>query len=275
MKCPKCGFNSFEYLDACKKCGNTLEVNQRYKIIYGFFEKDKGQEDVNLARSEISKEEVQRPIVSPPPPPDQTHDFTPTPISTPNPLPTELISTFEESLEYKKKEGEIIKPPSSLAGYGSLPREYSTLKENEEILPYNLAGLGLRIGAFLLDIIILFVVTTLTLWVGFSLGSIVFNIREENFVNVIVPLYLILFFLSTTYFVFLQGFSGKTIGKLLFGIRVIRTDGESIGFWDALIRWVGYFISLIFIFIGFIWAIFDPKRQALHDKFAETYVVKE
>lgn len=24
MKCPKCGFNSFEFLDSCKKCGNAL-----------------------------------------------------------------------------------------------------------------------------------------------------------------------------------------------------------------------------------------------------------
>ena len=24
MKCPKCGFNSFEFLDSCKKCGNNL-----------------------------------------------------------------------------------------------------------------------------------------------------------------------------------------------------------------------------------------------------------
>src|SRR4030066_248912 len=253
MKCPKCGFNSFEYLDACKKCGNTLEVNPRYKVLYGSFEKDKGQEDVNLAESKISKEEIGKPIIS---------------------TPSVLISSPLESLESKKRE-EVIKSTFPPSGYYSSPQESPAFAENEEILPYNLAGLGLRIGAFLLDIIILFVVTTLTLWVGFSLGSIVFNIREENFINVIVPLYLILFFLSTTYFVFLQGFSGKTIGKMLFGIRVIRTDGESIGFWDALIRWVGYFISLIFIFIGFIWAVFDPKRQAWHDKFAETYVVKE
>jgi len=26
MKCPKCGFNSFEYLDSCKKCGNDLST---------------------------------------------------------------------------------------------------------------------------------------------------------------------------------------------------------------------------------------------------------
>jgi len=61
VKCPKCGFNSFEYLDSCKKCGSALGVNPRYKVIYGSFEKDKGQEDVNLAESKISKEEIEKP----------------------------------------------------------------------------------------------------------------------------------------------------------------------------------------------------------------------
>lgn len=32
MKCPKCGYNSFETYDACKKCGNDLSS---YKDIHG------------------------------------------------------------------------------------------------------------------------------------------------------------------------------------------------------------------------------------------------
>lgn len=33
MKCPKCGYNSFDYLDSCKKCGKDLvEFKQRYGI---------------------------------------------------------------------------------------------------------------------------------------------------------------------------------------------------------------------------------------------------
>jgi len=32
MKCPKCGFNSFEYYDSCKKCANDLTS---YKATYG------------------------------------------------------------------------------------------------------------------------------------------------------------------------------------------------------------------------------------------------
>ena len=33
MKCPKCGYNSFDYLDSCKKCGKDLvEFKQRFGI---------------------------------------------------------------------------------------------------------------------------------------------------------------------------------------------------------------------------------------------------
>lgn len=33
MKCPKCGYNSFDYLDNCKKCGkDLLEFKQRYGL---------------------------------------------------------------------------------------------------------------------------------------------------------------------------------------------------------------------------------------------------
>ena len=35
MKCPKCGFNSFEYYDNCKKCFSDLTG---YKVTYGLKE---------------------------------------------------------------------------------------------------------------------------------------------------------------------------------------------------------------------------------------------
>jgi uncharacterized RDD family membrane protein YckC len=68
---------------------------------------------------------------------------------------------------------------------------------------------------------------------------------------------------------------GRTIGKMIMGIRIIRDDGELIGLREALIRWVGYFISMVFAFLGFVWAIFDAKSQTWHDKLAGTYVVRE
>jgi uncharacterized RDD family membrane protein YckC len=38
-------------------------------------------------------------------------------------------------------------------------------------------------------------------------------------------------------------------------------------------RYIGYFIDSFVFGLGWIWAAFDPERQAWHDKLARTYVV--
>ena len=37
MKCPKCGYNSFEYLENCKKCGQSLGEHKQKFNLWGFF----------------------------------------------------------------------------------------------------------------------------------------------------------------------------------------------------------------------------------------------
>lgn len=37
MKCPKCGYNSFEYLETCKKCGQGLGEHKQKFNLWGFF----------------------------------------------------------------------------------------------------------------------------------------------------------------------------------------------------------------------------------------------
>ncbi len=66
---------------------------------------------------------------------------------------------------------------------------------------------------------------------------------------------------------------GQTPGKMLMKIRVIKTDGNPITDSDALIRYFGYLINDV-LFIGWLWAFFDENKQGLHDKMAQTYVVK-
>jgi len=36
MKCPKCGYHSFEYLDSCKKCGQGLSDHKEKYNLRGF-----------------------------------------------------------------------------------------------------------------------------------------------------------------------------------------------------------------------------------------------
>ena len=52
------------------------------------------------------------------------------------------------------------------------------------------------------------------------------------------------------------------------------TTGAELTLVDAFIRYVGFILSCIVIFIGVIWVAFDANKQGWHDKIAGTYVVK-
>jgi uncharacterized RDD family membrane protein YckC len=65
-----------------------------------------------------------------------------------------------------------------------------------------------------------------------------------------------------------------TVGKLAIGIKVTDLDGGRISFWRALGRTFAKIISGIILFIGYIMAAFTERKQALHDKIADTLVVK-
>ena len=67
---------------------------------------------------------------------------------------------------------------------------------------------------------------------------------------------------------------GQTPGKMVMGIKIIKTDGSPIGIGRAILRYVGYLVSTIIICIGYLMIAWDSKKQGLHDKIAGTYVVK-
>lgn len=67
-----------------------------------------------------------------------------------------------------------------------------------------------------------------------------------------------------------------TPGKVLMGLRVVDAKtGNKINFKQALVRYLGYIISALVCFLGYIWVVFDDKKQAWHDKMADTVVIKE
>lgn len=67
---------------------------------------------------------------------------------------------------------------------------------------------------------------------------------------------------------------GWSPGKAVLGVRVLRGDGHRPGLVHGAARSVGKSISGAILFIGYLWAAWDPKRQGWHDKFADTYVVR-
>jgi uncharacterized RDD family membrane protein YckC len=80
--------------------------------------------------------------------------------------------------------------------------------------------------------------------------------------------------LGAIYFTYLIGGPGQTVGMKAVGIRVIDIDGGgSIGFGRAFVRWVGSYISTIFVLLGYFWMLWDKENQCWHDKMASDVVV--
>lgn len=67
-----------------------------------------------------------------------------------------------------------------------------------------------------------------------------------------------------------------TLGKKLMGIAVASADDPQmpIGFFRAVLRAVGYFISTAVFFCGFFLAFFEERKRSLHDFMGHSVVVR-
>ncbi|WP_324777878.1 RDD family protein [Virgibacillus senegalensis] len=78
------------------------------------------------------------------------------------------------------------------------------------------------------------------------------------------------------YFLLMTKFFGQTLGKMLFGLRVIREDDGSLTWSDLLFREVvGRFIHRVLFLTPLLYVVvaFTNQKQGLHDMFASTRVV--
>ena len=67
---------------------------------------------------------------------------------------------------------------------------------------------------------------------------------------------------------------GNSIGLNIVGARIIRENGDLSGFFQTSVRSMAAVLSIIPFGLGYLWAIWDPKRQTWHDKLLHTSVVR-
>lgn len=66
-----------------------------------------------------------------------------------------------------------------------------------------------------------------------------------------------------------------TPGKMAIGARIVdATTGGKPSTKQFLIRYIGYYVAMLPLFLGFLWVAFDPRKQGWHDKMANTVVVR-
>ena len=82
--------------------------------------------------------------------------------------------------------------------------------------------------------------------------------------------------LTLLYFSYMESSKYQaTFGKLALGIKVVDVHGSALEFPKALLRNLSKYVSMFILYIGYIMIIFDDRKQGLHDKIADTFVVNE
>jgi len=129
---------------------------------------------------------------------------------------------------------------------------------------------GLLLDQFVVALPVVFVVVS----AGFSPGD---EITTRTLLVFNIAVTAIAFVYATTMIALL----GRTVGKLAFGTRVIRTDGGTPGWWEAAMRALVPLslgaiprIGVVLSMLVYSLALWSPLRQGLHDKAAGTLVVR-
>lgn len=129
----------------------------------------------------------------------------------------------------------------------------------------------LRCGAVLVDYILIVSVPVVSLLIGRYSGEDGIKLLNSQVSNVG---WLIMTLLILTNFVILPMFSGQSIGKILTGLRIVRSDGDAPSFGRLLIRHlIGYPLTLLTFGLGFLFSVLNHKGRTLHDFLAGTVVV--
>jgi uncharacterized RDD family membrane protein YckC len=144
----------------------------------------------------------------------------------------------------------------------------------------NYASFGQRLIAYLLDGLIIGALTLIP--VAISVVGFVIPIQRQQepgpMAMVVFGICQILILLITLgYYVYFIGLKGATPGKKIMKLKVTLPDGQyPVGVGKALVRFIGYAISAMICYIGFLMAAFDKEEhRALHDRIAGTRVIRE
>ena len=138
------------------------------------------------------------------------------------------------------------------------------------------AGFWLRVDAFLTDLAALYIIALVSVLVLVLCFAYLTSVTL-NEMAMIVFIFLVLFGLIGVWLYFSLFESSRkqaTPGKLRLCIKVVDSEGSRISFSKATVRYFAKLLSGLALGMGYIMVGFMPKKQALHDKISECFVVK-
>ena len=116
-----------------------------------------------------------------------------------------------------------------------------------------------RVGAFLIDNLIIAIPAFL---VGQFVSSLLGNLVQLG--------------LFVWILVWMQGTTGYSIGKQVLGIKLVNEQtGQPIGAGMSFVRQLAHILDALACLIGYLWPLWDAKRQTFADKLLTTIVIEQ
>ncbi|MGI9034634.1 MAG: RDD family protein [Pyrinomonadaceae bacterium] len=133
------------------------------------------------------------------------------------------------------------------------------------------APFALRCGALIIDYMLLIAAPVIALLIGRMLGEDGRKLLNSPLNN---AGWLIALLVALTNFIIFPMVSGQSIGKMLTGLRVVKTDGTNPKIGTLLIRHlIGYPLIILTGGLGFLISALNSKGRALDDFLAGTIVI--
>lgn len=95
-----------------------------------------------------------------------------------------------------------------------------------------------------------------------------------HFIATATVLWAHVFLVLLVYFLWFWLNGGQTLAMKTWGIRLVSRSGQAVRPAQAVLRFLLCWPSVLFFGVGIIWALFDRDRQFLHDRLADTRLIK-
>jgi len=297
MKCPKCQYIGFEQGDRCRNCGYDfslstdlaeldLPIKTGEEAIGPLADFDLVEERAAVAAEQpLARQPEPTPVRRPPELPlfgdrvlDDDRPLVSLPAAPRAPVSVRKSAPVRQT-ERERAEEPVLDLESSPAVASGSRRRHTRLTDLPVAEPEPAgdaaAPPGARLAGAFVDLLLLAAIDVTVVYLTLRLCDLRFDqVRQVP----IAPLAAFLAMLNGGYMAAFTAAGGQSIGKMAAGTRVVSVDEGSsasgVRLGQSVVRAAAYAVSVLPGGLGFLPALFGADRRALHDRLAQTRVVK-
>ena len=281
-KCPKCQYITFDSVDRCRNCGYDFSLaldlpepdlpiqdgTEPFGPLTDLTLRDKAPDTGSMPLFRRGAGDPDAPLVTPSATPRAPLAVRRgAPVVAPRPRPRRVEPDPEPRLSLDTAEIPVVPVPDARA---------APIAVAPDEIADRTASAGARVVGGLVDAFILAGIDLVVVYFTLKICDMTF---AQTFSLPMAPLVSFLALLNGGYLSTFVAAGGQTIGKMAVGTRVVPADPAAaawarVSFGQAVVRAAGYLVSLLPAGLGFVPALVGRERRALHDRLADTRVVR-